>query len=128
MTSFKGRRTDDDRAFDDRVGERIRAHRLAAGLTQSELARRSGVTFQQIQKYELGVNRVAASRLFAISTAMGAPMSALLGEGEAEPEPVAGLRRLTRAYEGCSEPRRAVLIALAEVWSEGGEGLDASDD
>lgn len=49
---------------DKLIGKRLRAARLSAGLTQPDLADRIGVKFQQVQKYETGLNRICASRLF----------------------------------------------------------------
>lgn len=63
--------------IDIHVGKMIRARRRAIGVSQHELAREIGVTFQQVQKYELGSNRVSASKLFAIAQALGVPTSAL---------------------------------------------------
>lgn len=55
-------------AFVDRhVGLRIRARRLQVGLTQAEIGEELGISFQQVQKYERGTNRVSASKLFAIA-------------------------------------------------------------
>jgi transcriptional regulator with XRE-family HTH domain len=51
---------------DRRIGERIRARRMALGVSQSGLARVLGVSFQQVQKYENGMNRIGAGRLAAI--------------------------------------------------------------
>jgi transcriptional regulator with XRE-family HTH domain len=56
------------------VGGRVLARRLAVGLSQSDLANRSGVTFQQIQKYERGTNRISASRLQEFSRALQVPV------------------------------------------------------
>jgi transcriptional regulator with XRE-family HTH domain len=53
------------------VGERIRMGRLIAKLSQTELADKIGVTFQQVQKYEKGVNRVGAGRLQRVAEALG---------------------------------------------------------
>lgn len=52
------------------VGARVRQRRLELGISQEKLAEKLGVTFQQIQKYEKGVNRMAASRLFDASAAL----------------------------------------------------------
>lgn len=52
---------------DSLVGQRIRARRMALGISQAELGREIGVRFQQVQKYESGANRVSASRLWAIA-------------------------------------------------------------
>jgi len=62
---------------DGRVGESIRAHRLAAGMSQGDLAKRLGVSFQQVQKYEKGTNRVGAGRLPQIADMFGVPIGAL---------------------------------------------------
>jgi transcriptional regulator with XRE-family HTH domain len=62
---------------DSRVGESIRAHRLAAGMSQGDLAKRLGVSFQQVQKYEKGTNRVGAGRLPLIADMFAIPIGAL---------------------------------------------------
>lgn len=72
-------------AFDDldvAIGARIRARRKQLGLSQEHLGEVLGVTFQQIQKYERGANRLAASSLIRIAEILDVPPSSLLGEGE----------------------------------------------
>ncbi len=64
---------------DVEVGQRIRIQRNTLGLSQTELADHLGVTFQQVQKYEKGVNRVGAGRLTKIATALQLPVTNLLG-------------------------------------------------
>jgi transcriptional regulator with XRE-family HTH domain len=59
------------------VGQNIRICRLQKGLSQGELGRRIGVTFQQVQKYEKGANRVGASRLTQIADVLGVPIPTL---------------------------------------------------
>lgn len=59
-------------SVDVNVGARVRNRRLAIGLTQDKLAKAVGITFQQIQKYEKGVNRIGAGRLQDISRVLGA--------------------------------------------------------
>ena len=71
----KGRPT----AIDQEIGQRIRAHRVYLNLSQEKLAARTGVTFQQIQKYENGTNRVSASRLVSIAHALGVPVEYFYG-------------------------------------------------
>jgi transcriptional regulator with XRE-family HTH domain len=61
---------------DTYVGKQIRAYRHAKGLTQQALADRVDVKFQQIQKYETGMNRVSASRLAEICVALNQPITA----------------------------------------------------
>jgi transcriptional regulator with XRE-family HTH domain len=62
-------------AADELVGVRVRMRRQTVGMTQSELGRRIGVSFQQIQKYEQGRNRIGASRLTSIAQVLAVPVS-----------------------------------------------------
>jgi transcriptional regulator with XRE-family HTH domain len=61
-------------SVDRRLGQRLRARRLETGLSQERLAELLGLTFQQVQKYEKGVNRMAASRLLEIANALDVPI------------------------------------------------------
>ncbi|MBU1271869.1 MAG: helix-turn-helix domain-containing protein [Alphaproteobacteria bacterium] len=76
---------------DTTIGRNVRTHRERRGLTQAELAGRIGVTFQQVQKYEKGSNRVAASRLCRIALALDVPASTLLGLPVDTTDPVAAM-------------------------------------
>jgi transcriptional regulator with XRE-family HTH domain len=58
-------------AVDAHVGQKIRARRILLGMSQTDVADALGITFQQIQKYEKGANRVGASRLQQIGDALG---------------------------------------------------------
>ncbi|MGF1275456.1 helix-turn-helix domain-containing protein [Acetobacter pasteurianus] len=62
-------------AIDAHVGKRIRLRRTLLGLSQEKLGEALGITFQQIQKYERGANRVGASRLYHIACALDVPIS-----------------------------------------------------
>ena len=64
---------------DAEVGRRVRSRRLECRLSQTELADRIGVTFQQVQKYEKGVNRIGAGRLQRIAEALEVPISFFFG-------------------------------------------------
>ncbi|MGZ3375354.1 MAG: helix-turn-helix domain-containing protein [Phenylobacterium sp.] len=70
--------------IDGGVGARIRARRLALRMSQSMLAAHLGVSFQQVQKYERGANRISASMLIKAARALGCPGSFLLGARGAE--------------------------------------------
>ena len=61
--------------IDAYVGSKIRENRMLKGLSQEELARGLDISYQQIQKYERGANRVGASRLYYIGRALGIPVS-----------------------------------------------------
>lgn len=71
----KTRITSRAKEVDRYVGGRIRERRIMMGLTQQEMAELIGVTYQQAHKYERGINRVSAGRLFDIAQALGVPVS-----------------------------------------------------
>jgi transcriptional regulator with XRE-family HTH domain len=64
-------------AIDAYIGARMRERRIALSMTQADLSNVLGVTFQQLQKYEKGVNRVSAARLFDICKALGLSLSSM---------------------------------------------------
>lgn len=99
----------DERAaseIDRRIGARLRAVRNARGMSQQSLANRLGVTFQQIQKYESGVSRISAGRLYEISVALELDIGYLYQDA-------AGAARAT-ANRALKSPNReaAELISL----------------
>jgi transcriptional regulator with XRE-family HTH domain len=65
--------------YDIEIGLRVRALRITQRISQVELGARLGITFQQIQKYEKGTNRISAGRLQRIAKVLAIPMSSLLG-------------------------------------------------
>ena len=76
-------------AIDDHVGARIRERRIMLGQTQQQLADLIGVTYQQAHKYERGINRVSAGRLFEIARVLSVPVGYFyegLGEEGGRPE------------------------------------------
>ena len=112
---------------DIEVGHRIRIERLSRGLSQTALANELGVTFQQVQKYEKGVNRVGAGRLTKIAEVLGVPVGTFFAgkellASEAATEngdassplkllTVSGAFRLLRAYARAALPDAALLFA-----------------
>lgn len=73
--SIRGRMDDNEpNPIDVHVGKRIRLRRTILHITQQQMADRLGLTFQQVQKYEKGANRVGASRLWDISKVLKVPM------------------------------------------------------
>ncbi|NDV01580.1 helix-turn-helix domain-containing protein [Pseudoroseicyclus tamaricis] len=116
---------------DVHVGKRIRHRRWLNGTTQQQLAEKVGIKFQQIQKYETGMNRVSASRLWEISQTLGVPISFFfegLEEGEGETAQAAGglpadifsdreALELLRSYYAIPEHQRRRLFELARVLS-----------
>jgi transcriptional regulator with XRE-family HTH domain len=74
-----GRGTGVSHPVDIEVGARIRQRRLLLGMNQETLASRLGLTFQQVQKYEMGANRVSASRLSDVADVLGVPVAYFFG-------------------------------------------------
>jgi transcriptional regulator with XRE-family HTH domain len=72
--------------IDRHVGARIRERRIMLGLTQQQLADLIGVTYQQAHKYERGINRVSAGRLFEIAQVLSVPVNYFFDGLEQEPE------------------------------------------
>jgi len=90
------------------IGVRLRTRRRQLGLSQSGLAERLGVSFQQVQKYEGGVSRMAASTLLAAAEALGVSIGWLVGE---DPSPDAGEEEIVRALA------RPGALELLEAYS-----------
>ena len=118
---------------DVHVGKRIRHRRWLVGMTQQQLAEKVGIKFQQIQKYETGMNRVSASRLWDIAAALSVPVSfffeglapqeAANNEPEAQDVPLDILKdkealELVRSYYVIPETQRRRLFELARVLSD----------
>ncbi len=113
---------------DAHVGKRVRHRRWMIGMTQQQLADKVGIKFQQIQKYETGMNRVSASRLWDIADAMGVTISFFFeGLNEEDGSKPAGAPDLMadkealdllRSYYAIPEAQRRRLFDLARVLSE----------
>lgn len=120
---------------DVHVGKRVRHRRWMVGMTQQQLAEAVGIKFQQIQKYETGMNRVSASRLWDIGSAMDVDVSFFFEgyeDGEVEnaaPAPEAKKKNgdlladkealdLVRSYYAIPENQRRKLFDLARVLSD----------
>ena len=115
---------------DAEVGRRVRSRRLECRLSQTELADRIGVTFQQVQKYEKGVNRIGAGRLQRIAEALEVPISFFFGAGANGTAPAresgnaesifgfmqtSGSVRIVKAFHKIkSRKARQLLVEMAE--------------
>jgi transcriptional regulator with XRE-family HTH domain len=102
----------------------MRERRITLGLTQQQMAELIGVTYQQAHKYEKGINRVAAGRLYGIAQALGVEVSYLFEglqtAGSFVPSPQQRmLLELVRNYLGIPVPEhRAAIVALARALAE----------
>ena len=74
MTDSKNKKKGSAEPVDKHVGQRLRTRRSLLGMSQEKLADKVGITFQQIQKYERGVNRISSSRLFQFSKILNVPI------------------------------------------------------
>jgi len=109
---------------DQAVGRRIRARRLAKDMSQTDLATQLGLTFQQVQKYEKGTNRVGASRLRRIAEILEAPITYFYSVSDQRASTTteilgfvdnAWTLRLIRAYSRIENPSlQQVLLELTE--------------
>jgi len=107
------------------VGKRVRHRRWMIGMTQQQLADKVGIKFQQIQKYETGMNRVSASRLFDIANVMEVPVAFFFEGLEAAQTEGSGdflgdkeALELVRTYYAIPEAQRRRLFDLARVLSD----------
>jgi transcriptional regulator with XRE-family HTH domain len=111
--------------LDVMVGAKIRIFRTHRGMSQSDLAGRIGVAFQQVQKYEKGINRVGASRLSRIAAVLGVSIGELFGSSGDKPADLNSpfrllgerdaLRVLT-AFSRTTDPRvRRAIARLVET-------------
>jgi transcriptional regulator with XRE-family HTH domain len=110
--------------IDVEIGRRICSRRLFQDRTQSDLAKACGITFQQIQKYETGANRVSGSRLHQIAIFLGCQVADFFPplppeEAALDPATVLGATRngheLARLYVAMSEPCRASVLNVARA-------------
>lgn len=126
--------TDGPDPIDIHVGQRVRARRKMLGLSQTQLGQELGVTFQQVQKYERGSNRIGSSRLFRMSATLDVPVAYFfegaetklpgydsnddnLSEGVFEREET---QELVDAYYRIADPRiRKKVLGLARLLSSG---------
>ena len=117
---------------DVHVGKRVRHRRWMIGMTQQQLAEAAGIKFQQIKKYETGMNRVSASRLWDISDALDVPVAFFFEGLDGAEESATGAAataqgdmlvdkealELVRSYYAIPENQRRRLFELARVLSD----------
>lgn len=119
--------------IDVHVGQRVRARRKMLGMSQTQLGEQLGVTFQQVQKYERGTNRIGSSRLFQMSTTLDVPVAyffegaetKLPGYNASEQNPADHFEKqetldLVEAYYRIADPRiRQKVMGLARLLADG---------
>lgn len=96
--------------LDKIIGQRIRSFRLAKGMSQEELGIQLGVTFQQVQKYENGKNRLSGSRLITVAKVLGTSVEQIVGSSG----PNAGNKNHGEYLAALSEPPVIALVRKLE--------------
>lgn len=118
--------------IDRHVGDRIRRRRVMLGLTQEQLGEALGISYQQIQKYETGANRVSAGRLFMISHILEVSVGTLFdGLGEEIDNEMSNTSRhvieLVRAFSKISDDKvRGSVMSLVRTLADRGDAVEIS--
>ncbi len=107
------------------VGERLRAARLTRGLSQAKLGEAMKVTFQQVQKYERGANRISASMLVRAGKALGVPVvdffpdddSELKADESVDIRTIRGGAALAEYFLAMDSAQRVVLLQVAQEFA-----------
>lgn len=123
---------------DRHVGSRVRMRRMLIGMSQEKLGEALGITFQQVQKYEKGTNRVSASRLQQIAGVLGVTVSFFYGDqasqnasaggfaeqqqgGYTADEPTSEGWKLVRAFQAIEDAKvRRKVVELVQALSRSG--------
>ena len=123
--------------IDQRVGDRIRRRRILMGLTQDQLGEALNISYQQIQKYETGANRVSAGRLYLIArkleVAPGWFFDADPHDSEADPLLAPGASRLVmdfvRGFARIDDERlKSLIVSLVRTLAEQGDRSETNHD
>ena len=110
-------------AVDVYVGERVRAERNRCGLSQGALGEAIGVTFQQVQKYERGANRISASMLVRIAQTLGVAAADFFPAADAPSQPrieigaIRGGAELAERFSAMTPPQRTLLLQIAREFT-----------
>ncbi|HYD31493.1 MAG TPA: helix-turn-helix transcriptional regulator [Azospirillaceae bacterium] len=139
------RRGEGPNPIDIHVGARLRLRRTLLGLSQEKLGEAVGITFQQLQKYERGSNRISASRLYNLSQVLGVPVSFFFDDMPGpDGHPISGNAPVSETEEFESMARRETLELVRAYYriqdpavrkrtfdlvkALGGEGRDTADE
>ncbi len=102
-----------EKRLDVAIGKAIDDRREAVGMTQRRLGAAIGVTFQQIQKYETGSNRIASSKLMLAAEALKCDVAELVGERRGG---LPGTDRLIRAWLNLNDKQREAVTLMIETF------------
>lgn len=102
-----------EKQLDVAIGKAVTDRREAVGMTQRRLGEAIGVTFQQVQKYETGKNRIAASKLVLAAKALKCDVAELVGENRGDHP---GSARLIRAWSSLNDKQREAVTSMVEAF------------
>lgn len=108
-------RTEKAHAIDRLVGQQLRKRRIELGLTQLSVAESIGVTFQQIQKYERGSNRIVASRLYDLAKTLDVPLEYFFAEAQEDTPGVPGADQAADDSTPSPKETRNLINAYYEI-------------
>ncbi|MBG7614640.1 helix-turn-helix transcriptional regulator [Brevundimonas sp. BAL450] len=118
------RSTETPDPVDVHVGERVRTERIRLGLSQTELGGAIGVTFQQVQKYERGANRISASMLARVARTLHTPIGDFFPADDHDPSgprldigSIKGGHEIAACFAAMTPTQRSVFLKLARELS-----------
>ncbi len=114
--NVKGGRTGKPHPVDVHVGARVRMRRTIMGMSQERLDEALGLTFQQVQKYERGVNRVGASRLFEMSRILDVPVTFFFEGFTGEARGGTGTASESSTFSEAQELSKREILELARAF------------
>lgn len=125
--------TEEEHAIDQYVGKRLKARRTLVGISQEKLGAECGVTFQQVQKYESGGNRVSASKLYQIARVLGVGPGFFFeglpdttdATAESDPMKSNAAIDLVKLFNRCTEADQATVMALLRSLATTGAAIAA---
>jgi transcriptional regulator with XRE-family HTH domain len=116
-------------AITEHVARRLREERVRHGLSQTDLGKRLGVSFQQVQKYEKGTNRLSAAALYLVARELNVPLLSFFPSDE-NPLPIVRPRlelELCRHFGGLSEPLQGTVYGLIKRLDARHHGADGAE-
>lgn len=127
-TKIKLKKTNQD--VDRVIGARVRRARVELGMSQENLGLELGLTFQQVQKYEKGINRISVSTMLNISRILGKPLSFFVDHPDSAPvltecDKLLGIpdgRDLVNVVSGFSRSSLKTLVEVASAMRKAGAG------
>jgi len=101
-----------------KIGEKLKTKRIMLGLSQKDLALKLNVTFQQVQKYEKGKNKISAGTLYKLSNIFNIPMISFFGEEDKSEENNLTNRMVLEIVKNCNKLQPNILEKISDLIRE----------